>query len=106
MSLATDVKNMLQDPISEHHSNIVFNRATMEIGMVGYGMAQMAAKKAYAQAGDSHAMIRSLVTSIQTGMTATDAQVVELHDCFSTNELLTYEALVSHSLTVRLSGLG
>ena len=26
-------------------------------------------------------------------MTPNDVQVVELHDCFSTNELLTYEAL-------------
>lgn len=32
-----------------------------------------------------------------TGIEATDAQVVEVHDCFSTNELLTYEALVSNS---------
>ena len=29
-----------------------------------------------------------------TGIKATEAQVVEVHDCFSTNELLTYEALV------------
>ncbi|XP_065891419.1 sterol carrier protein 2-like [Dysidea avara] len=61
MGLATDVENMLLDPIS----------------LVGFGMAQMAATKAYTQAG----------------IKATDAQVVELHDCFSTNELLTYEAL-------------
>ena len=28
-----------------------------------------------------------------SGLTPNDVQVVELHDCFSTNELLTYEAL-------------
>ena len=31
-----------------------------------------------------------------TGVTAKEVDVVELHDCFSTNELITYEALVSH----------
>ena len=30
------------------------------------------------------------------GVTAKDVDVVELHDCFSTNELITYEALVSY----------
>ena len=30
-----------------------------------------------------------------TGVTAKEVDV-ELHDCFSTNELITYEALVSH----------
>merc|ERR1719244_2467021 len=29
----------------------------------------------------------------QTGVRPTDIQVVELHDCFSANELITYEAL-------------
>ena len=29
------------------------------------------------------------------GVSAKDVDVVELHDCFSTNELITYEALVS-----------
>lgn len=29
----------------------------------------------------------------QTGLTPNDVQVVELHDCFSANELITYEAL-------------
>ena len=27
------------------------------------------------------------------GLTPTDVDVVELHDCFSANELITYEAL-------------
>jgi len=63
MGLATDVENMLQDPISEDR-NTVFNFVTMTTGMVGYGMAQMAAKKAYTQAGDSHSMIKLLVISV------------------------------------------
>merc|ERR550514_2525698 len=29
----------------------------------------------------------------QTGKSASDVQVIELHDCFATNELITYEAL-------------
>jgi len=29
----------------------------------------------------------------QTGLGAEDFQVIELHDCFSANELLLYEAL-------------
>jgi acetyl-CoA acyltransferase len=29
----------------------------------------------------------------QSGLTANDVDVIELHDCFSANELLTYEAL-------------
>jgi len=47
------------------------------INMVGFEMAQKAAEQAYSQAG----------------VKATDVQVVELHDCFSPNELLSYEAL-------------
>jgi acetyl-CoA acyltransferase len=40
-------------------------------------MSQAAARKAYAQAG----------------VGPENAQVIELHDCFSANELITYEAL-------------
>jgi acetyl-CoA acetyltransferase len=47
------------------------------ISVVGAGMARAAAQRAYDQAG----------------MGPEDVQVVELHDCFSTNELITYEAL-------------
>jgi sterol carrier protein 2 len=47
------------------------------IKIVGYDMTKKAALKAYEQAG----------------LGPENAQVVELHDCFSTNELLTYEAL-------------
>jgi acetyl-CoA acyltransferase len=47
------------------------------IHLVGYDMSKQAAEKVYAKAG----------------ITANDVQVVELHDCFSANELITYEAL-------------
>jgi len=47
------------------------------IKMVGYDMAKSAAKKLYEQ----------------TGIGPDDIDVVELHDCFTANELLTYEAL-------------
>ncbi|RJQ81982.1 lipid-transfer protein [Pseudonocardiaceae bacterium YIM PH 21723] len=45
--------------------------------LVGADMSAKAAQKAYAQAG----------------IGPEDVQVIELHDCFATNELLTYEAL-------------
>ena len=45
--------------------------------MVGYDMAKACAKKVYEQAG----------------LGPKDVQVVELHDCFTANEILTYEAL-------------
>ena len=47
------------------------------IKMVGYDMAKNAAKQAYEKAG----------------IGPEDVDVVELHDCFTANELLTYEAL-------------
>jgi len=47
------------------------------IDMVGFEMASKAAKEAYKEAG----------------IEPNDVQVIELHDCFSANELLTYEAL-------------
>jgi acetyl-CoA acyltransferase len=47
------------------------------ISIVGYDMSRHAARQAYEQAQ----------------VAAQDVDVVELHDCFSTNELLTYEAL-------------
>ena len=47
------------------------------IKMVGYDMAKAAAKKVYDKAG----------------LGPEDIDVVELHDCFTANELLTYEAL-------------
>jgi sterol carrier protein 2 len=47
------------------------------IKVVGYDMSKEAAAKAYEEAG----------------VGPEDVQVVELHDCFSANELITYEAL-------------
>jgi acetyl-CoA acyltransferase len=47
------------------------------LGMIGVGMSRRAAEKVYEQAG----------------LGPKDVQVIELHDCFSTNELVTYESL-------------
>lgn len=47
------------------------------IKLVGFDMTKLAAEKAYEKAR----------------VKPTDIQVVELHDCFSANELITYEAL-------------
>ncbi|TBN58095.1 lipid-transfer protein [Glaciihabitans arcticus] len=56
-------------------------RASFETGstidIVGADMTRKAAEAVYAQAG----------------LTAQDVDVIELHDCFSANELITYEAL-------------
>jgi sterol carrier protein 2 len=53
-----------------------FKEASM-IKMVGYDMAKACAKKVYDEAG----------------LGPKDVQVIELHDCFTANEILTYEAL-------------
>ena len=53
----------------------------MITGLVGYDMAVKGAQEVYAQARVS----------------PDEVDVVELHDCFSTNELITYEALVCHT---------
>ena len=45
--------------------------------LVGYDMSKEAAKNVYEQ----------------TGVDVQDVDVVELHDCFAHNELITYEAL-------------
>ncbi len=47
------------------------------IKIVGYDMSKEAARRAYEEAG----------------VGPEDVQVIELHDCFSANELITYEAL-------------
>ena len=47
------------------------------IRVVGYDMSKTAAERAYAEAG------------VEAG----EVDVCELHDCFSANELITYEAL-------------
>jgi acetyl-CoA acyltransferase len=54
-----------------------FDEAADCIKIVGYDMSRQAARQAYEEA--------------QIG--PEDVQVVELHDCFSANELITYEAL-------------
>lgn len=48
-----------------------------DISLVGYHMTQSAARAAYEE----------------SGLGPEDVQVIELHDCFSANELVTYEAL-------------
>jgi sterol carrier protein 2 len=53
----------------------VFNRSAMSL--IGFEMSQSAAQKALSQAG----------------LKPTDVSVVELHDCFSANEMVTIEAL-------------
>lgn len=63
MSMRTDVQSSFDDQSC--------------IKIVGFDMSTAAAKDVYAQSGRS----------------AADCQVVEVHDCFSCNELLTYEAL-------------
>ena len=63
-----------QAMVSDYEST--FNaKSAMEI--VGYGMSSKAAKKVYEAAG----------------LGPEDVDVVELHDCFTPNELITYEAL-------------
>src|SRR3569623_272430 len=47
------------------------------IKVIGFDMSKQAAKQVYEQAG----------------IGIEDVDVIELHDCFTTNELLTYEAL-------------
>ena len=54
-----------------------FDEETDCIKIVGYDMSKEAANRAYEEAGVS----------------ADEVDVVELHDCFSANELITYEAL-------------
>lgn len=63
MSMATDMKSS-------------FDEKSM-IKCVGFDLTKKAAEEVYRQAG----------------MSAQDVQVIELHDCFSANELITYEAL-------------
>jgi acetyl-CoA acetyltransferase len=63
MAMATDTKSSFEEK--------------SDIKLVGFDMSQAAARKAYEQ----------------SGLGPENAQVVELHDCFSANELITYEAL-------------
>jgi sterol carrier protein 2 len=77
------IKNKLQDQAveilacclgSDKHETFVGDSA---INLVGFNLAKEVSTKAYKQAGIS----------------ANDVKVVELHDCFSANELITYESL-------------
>ena len=61
---------MTTDPASSFTSGSMMK-------VIGYDMAKEAARQAYEMAG----------------VGPEDAQVVELHDCFTANELVTYEAL-------------
>lgn len=54
-----------------------FNKDADCMKVVGYDMTQLAAKRAFQK----------------SGVKPQDIQVIELHDCFSCNELITYEAL-------------
>ena len=63
MEMATDVPSALEGKSC--------------IQAIGFDMTKLAADKLYKN----------------TGVSAKDVQVVELHDCFSANELVTYEAL-------------
>lgn len=63
MAMATDLPSTFEDKSC--------------IKMVGYDLSKAAAQKVYAQAG----------------VGPEDVDVIELHDCFSCNELITYEAL-------------
>lgn len=66
MALATDTSNSTFDGSRPNPMDIV-----------GYSMAQRAAQEAYRQAG----------------IGPNQVQIAEVHDCFSANELITYEAL-------------
>ena len=72
--LRTDVKITAQEMTTDFPST--FESHDM-MRVVGYDMAKEAARRIYAKAGVS----------------ADDLDVVELHDCFAHNELITYEAL-------------
>ena len=64
-------------PGDGHRPRLELRRRTDCIKIVGYDMSKTAADQAYEEAG----------------IAAADVDVCELHDCFSANELITYEAL-------------
>uniref|UniRef100_A0A8D3AC02 Sterol carrier protein 2 n=1 Tax=Scophthalmus maximus TaxID=52904 RepID=A0A8D3AC02_SCOMX len=68
------VEIMAQEMVTDLSSTFEENSC---IKMVGYDMSRLAAKRCFESAG----------------LKPSDVQVVELHDCFSPNELITYEAL-------------
>lgn len=70
-----DAVSIVGQSLTTDKPEAVEEKSMMKV--VGYGMARDAAKEVYEQAG----------------IGADDVDVVELHDCFSANELITYEAL-------------
>ncbi|MPZ00989.1 MAG: lipid-transfer protein [Actinophytocola sp.] len=72
--LDTSVRIAAQAMTTDYPSTFHDNDMTK---VVGYDMAKRAAARVYAEAG----------------VDPQDIRVVELHDCFTTNELITYEAL-------------
>ncbi|ESN92033.1 hypothetical protein HELRODRAFT_181809 [Helobdella robusta] len=74
-SLQSQSVEIIGQAMSTDLSSTFNDKDAMKI--VGYDMTRNAADQAYKEAG----------------VTANDVQVIELHDCFSANELITYEAL-------------
>ena len=72
--VAAPIKIAAQEMTTDYRST--FDDHSM-MKLIGYDMAKEAANKVYEKAGRG----------------PDDAQVVELHDCFTANELLTYEAI-------------
>lgn len=72
--LRGDIAIAAQELVTD--TSVTFDTRSM-IEVVGYGMSKTAADRVYERAG----------------VTPDDIKVVELHDCFTTNEILSYEAL-------------
>nr|XP_033772130.1 non-specific lipid-transfer protein isoform X2 [Geotrypetes seraphini] len=68
------VEILAQELVTDFHSSFEENSC---MKVVGYDMSQEAARRCYEK----------------TGLKPEDVDVIELHDCFSANELITYEAL-------------
>uniref|UniRef100_A0A8C4S4A0 Sterol carrier protein 2 n=1 Tax=Erpetoichthys calabaricus TaxID=27687 RepID=A0A8C4S4A0_ERPCA len=68
------VEILAQEMVTDLRSSFEENSC---MKMVGYDMTQQAAQQCFQK----------------TGLQPTDVSVIELHDCFSANELITYEAL-------------
>ena len=68
---------MLGIDLTTDLDNVFDKKKGTSMGLVGYDMSKQCSSNVYKMAGKS----------------AADVQVVELHDCFSANELITYEAL-------------
>ena len=63
--------------VNNRRSDKAFNVSYHLLQVVGFDMTRKAVEK----------------LEKQTGFKPADTQVIELHDCFSANELITYEAL-------------